>query len=68
MMSLVSTFTTVRFGELDTPAFDFIDGSDVNAVGADDFHVLFDFGHCGISMSGTNALRGQMFIRIEESA
>src|SRR3984957_1606719 len=46
VMPLVRTFSTVLLGQLDPVAFDLIDGADVNAVGADDFHVLLDVSHC----------------------
>jgi hypothetical protein len=41
----VGALTAVVLRQLDPVAFDFVDGADVNAVGADYFHVLFDFGH-----------------------
>jgi hypothetical protein len=42
MVPLVSAFTAVFFGELDSSAFDFINRADVNAIGANDFHMFFD--------------------------
>jgi hypothetical protein len=44
-MALVRAFAAVLFSKLDTTAFDLVDGADMNAVGADDFHVLFDISH-----------------------
>jgi hypothetical protein len=41
----VAAFPTIFFGQLDAIAFDLVDGTDVNAVGGDNFHVLFDFRH-----------------------
>jgi hypothetical protein len=53
MVTLVATFTAVLLSQLDAVPFDLVHGADVNAVGADNFHVLFDVGHlnvlCGIS-------------------
>ena len=40
----------VGLGELDTIAFDLIDGAEMDAVGADHFHMFFDVrevGHAG---------------------
>ena len=45
VMALVRSFSAVLFGQLDPVALDLVDGADVNAVGADDFHVLLDIGH-----------------------
>jgi hypothetical protein len=39
-VALVTSFAAVGLGELDPAVFDAIDGSDVNAVRADHFHVL----------------------------
>jgi hypothetical protein len=35
----------VLLGQLDPVALDLVDSSDVDPVGADYFHVFFDFGH-----------------------
>src|SRR6202795_1249587 len=40
MVSLVIAFAAIGAGELDPATFNAIDGSDVNAVRADHFHVL----------------------------
>jgi hypothetical protein len=48
VVSLVRPFSTILFRQLDTAAFHSVDGADVDAVGADHFHVLFDFSHWGI--------------------
>jgi hypothetical protein len=40
MVALVATFATILLGQLDTVTFDLVDGTDVNAVGADNFHAL----------------------------
>src|SRR5882672_1974020 len=45
MVTLVATFTAVLLSQLDAVPFDLVHGPDVNAVGADNFHVLFDVGH-----------------------
>jgi hypothetical protein len=42
MMALVAAHPAVGFDELDPAVLDPIHRSDVNAVGADDFHMLFD--------------------------
>jgi hypothetical protein len=42
MMAFVPTFATVRLGELDLAVLNAINGPDMNAVGSDHFHVLFD--------------------------
>jgi hypothetical protein len=44
MATLVATFTAVLLSQLDAVPFDLVLGPDVNAVGADNFQVLFDFG------------------------
>jgi hypothetical protein len=41
MVPFVSAFALLLF-ELDPVALDAIDHADMNAVGADDFHILFD--------------------------
>jgi hypothetical protein len=68
VVSLMGTLAAILLGQLDAVALHPVDGADVRAVRTDDLHVRFDLGHCGISMSRTNALRRQMFIRIEEFA
>ena len=42
MMALMGALAAVLFRQLDTTALDLVDGTDMNAVCADDFHVLFD--------------------------
>ena len=42
MMALVASHPAIGFDELDLAVLDPIHRSDVNAVGADDFHMLFD--------------------------
>jgi hypothetical protein len=44
VVALASTLTAVRLGQLDTTAFDLIDRADVDAIGADYFHVFCNFG------------------------
>jgi hypothetical protein len=44
VMALVRSFSAVLLGQLDPVALELVDRADVNAVGADDFHVLFDVG------------------------
>src|SRR6202041_3907301 len=46
VMALVRALTAVLLGQLDPVALDLVDGADVNAVGTDNFHVLFDVSHC----------------------
>jgi hypothetical protein len=53
---ILVTFRAVLFGELDPVSLDLIDGADLDAVLADDFHMLFDFRHVappGVHMPGT---------------
>jgi hypothetical protein len=45
VMALVRAFAAVFFGKFDAAAFYLVDGTHVNAVRADDFHVFFDIGH-----------------------
>ena len=39
LMPLMRALAAVLLRELDAPAFDLVDGADMNAVSADDFHV-----------------------------
>ena len=39
---VITMRAAVGLGELDTIAFDLIDGAEMDAVGADHFHMLFD--------------------------
>ena len=45
MVALVLAFAAVGFGQLDPLALDFVDSPDMGAIGADDFHLLFDVIH-----------------------
>ncbi len=45
VMALVLALTAIRLSQFDPLAVDLIDGPNVNAIGADDFHMLFDFTH-----------------------
>src|ERR1700753_481712 len=45
MMPLVRAFATVLLRQLDPVAFDLVDGPDMDAIRADDLHVLFDACH-----------------------
>jgi hypothetical protein len=47
-MTLVLALAAIGFGKLDAIAFYPIDGADVNAVRADDFHVFFDIRHFAV--------------------
>ena len=58
VMALVRSFTAILLCQLDPVALNLVDSAYVNAVGADDFHVLFDIGHgqpfehcCGVVTS-----------------
>jgi hypothetical protein len=42
MMALVRALAPVLFRQFDAAGFELIDRTDVHAVGADDFHMLFD--------------------------
>jgi hypothetical protein len=42
VMPLVGTLSTVLLRQLDATTFDLVDGADMNAVSANDFHMLFD--------------------------
>ena len=39
-MAFVAAFAAVVLGELDALALDLVDGADMDAVGADHFHML----------------------------
>jgi hypothetical protein len=47
MVSLVPAFTAVGFSQFDPTIFNSIDGSKMDAVSADHFHMLFDFARVG---------------------
>ena len=61
MVALVATLPAVLFSQLDAVAFDLVDGANVNAVRADNFHVLFDVGHWMSSVESHNAQGPLMF-------
>ncbi len=42
MVALVAAFAAVGLGQLDPAALEAVDGADMHAVGADDFHMFFD--------------------------
>jgi hypothetical protein len=48
VMAFVFALTAVSLGQFDPLTFNLIDGPDVNAIGADYFHMLFDFGHSNL--------------------
>jgi hypothetical protein len=54
MVPLVPAFTAVGLGQFNPTIFNSIDGSDVHAIGPDDFHMLFYPG-----LSHFNLLYGQ---------
>src|ERR1017187_1791193 len=60
MMALVLALTAIRLGQLNPVAFDLIDSSDVDTIGADYFHMLFDFGHSNVLL-WTQTTRGYEF-------
>ncbi len=45
MVTLVRALAAVLFRQLDAAAFHSVDGSDVNAIGPKNFHVLPDFAY-----------------------
>jgi len=45
VVTLVTSLAAVLLGQLDPVAIDPIDRADVNAIGADDFHMFPDLGH-----------------------
>jgi hypothetical protein len=47
MVSFVPAFTAVGFSQFDPTIFNSIDGSKMDAVSADHFHMLFDFARVG---------------------
>ena len=57
----MEVIAAVLLRQLDATAFDLVDGADMNAVSADDFHVLFDLGHWVSSVRGNNAPGRQTF-------
>jgi hypothetical protein len=61
MMAPMRALAAVLFRQLDATAFNLVDGADMNAVSADDFHVLFDLGHWVSSVRGNNAPGRQTF-------
>jgi len=61
MVALVATLPAVLLSQLDAVAFDLVDGANVNAVRADNFHVLFDVGHWMSSVESRNAPGPVMF-------
>jgi hypothetical protein len=61
MMPLMRALVAVLLRQLDAIAFDLVASADMNAVNADDFHVLFDLGHCVSSVRGNNAPERQTF-------
>ena len=46
-MALVGALAAVGLGQLDPLALDLVDGADMDAVGADDFHMLANFAGVG---------------------
>src|SRR5258708_718704 len=48
MVALVLALAAIGLGQFDPLALDLIDSPNVDAVGADDFHMLFDFGHSNV--------------------
>jgi hypothetical protein len=50
VMALVASFATVFFSQLDAVAFYLVDSPDVDPIGPDYFHVLFDVSHWEFSM------------------
>src|SRR3954469_14316802 len=45
MVALVRALAAILFGQLDTFAFNLVHRADVDAIGADYFHVFSDFAH-----------------------
>jgi hypothetical protein len=54
MVSLVPAFTAVGFSQFDPTIFNSIDGSKMNAVSADYFHMLFDLARVGHRLTSGN--------------
>jgi hypothetical protein len=50
VMALVASFATVLFSQLDAVAFHLVDSPDVDPIGPDYFHVLFDVSHWQFSV------------------
>jgi hypothetical protein len=44
-MAFVRAFAAVFLGKLDPVSFDLIHGPNVDTIGADNFHILFDINH-----------------------
>src|SRR5690242_17230927 len=51
MVALVRPLSAVLPGELDPAALDLVYGADVDAIGANDFHMLLDIGHSQVPSS-----------------
>jgi hypothetical protein len=58
MMALVRSLSAVLLGQLDPIALNLVDRADVNAVGADNLHVLFDVSHCPLPWSTAQLVGG----------
>ncbi len=61
MVTLVMALAAVLLGELDAIALDMVDGTDMDAIGADDFHMFFDFAerdHDRVLVIGEHITRG----------
>jgi len=48
MMSPVAALSAVLLRQFDSAAFELVHGADVDAVGADYFHIFLDVGHVRI--------------------
>jgi hypothetical protein len=71
MVPLVPAFTAVGFRQLDPTIFHPIDGSEMYAVSADDFHMLFDFarvGHWSTSGNGQDQRAESPFVHSPSEA
>ena len=67
VMAFVAAFATVLLGQLNAVAFNFINGADVDAIGADDFHMLSDVGHRKLLL-GCSRFRSLSYSAIIRSA
>jgi hypothetical protein len=59
MVSFVPAFTAVGFSQFDPTIFNSIDGSKMDAVSADHFHMLFDFARIGHRLTSSEPFAGR---------
>src|SRR5665213_1075929 len=63
VMAFVLALTAISLGQFDPLTLNLIDSPDMNAIGADHFHMFFDFGHSNLLCRPDNARIGVLFSR-----